>query len=1475
MATIEKVRLTNIIYDNGEKRYNDMTFDFRSEHSVILLQNGIGKTVFIQLLMQAIVPHMEVAGRRIKDTLVLTGEPAHIAVEWLIREKPRTYAVTAVSLYLDNQELKSLKYVYQYGEGDNQDILSMPFSIMETEGVFRPASRFEIWEYYKEMKEKRMLAKTFDTINSYCNYLEKELFIVPEQWKKIALINKEEGGMEVFFKNCGTTRQLMEHLLIPVAEDVLMTGEKINFADTFEKQRDNFKKNKELMAEIRRLKSVLWQMEVYIKKYAGHHQVEMEYDKAILSLKALKKYILTQKNQKEQSLVRIRQDLEENEQSQKKNKFQEISWKIRSLEEELALFSEEEKEQKLLQVQKQTEYDTLRSRLESIEISICHYEILSLQEQIAELQKQTERLSQSPEAETLEEELEEVYAFLHGYFEDLLTKYRNKLVEVELRLESNQTEMEKNQSAQRQLQKELNQIYAENGIKKGEIRRQNKEMQELAHLLDLSGQESIDSRMESYRKRMRELQEENSKIEHEITDGKQRIENLENETKELTQRRRAITESKGKLMAENHLLKESALDLMVRIIEELGNIPLEQPDSLYQRESQIFHLLENALQKRERAYQESLEKERLETRLYTMYEGSESFVADPALSEIASKIAGDLPSAVLGTKYLDVLCQSYGYEVEKLYQLYPFWAITLVVGGEEVEKAGRLLEKYTDKLTIHIMILSTLEVKLLLEKMVSLEDDSFLYENMVFPRSWRDNLDQDYFEQWKKKHQREAEEAKQQCREAFGILQQGKNLETAIISFFKQYPYERFRDLNMQMDKLLSKEEELEKSYLENEKKVVYQKQKIEQCERKKNENDTELNHLFIWHEKVQKYKSLQRECQNMEIELEHGESSLQQKEKEKQRLEREKQSLDGLQKEYMAERSRWQNEQAGILAKEIYQKCLSYEIKYSKDSLEVLMQRSKGVEKQLLGIHSEKSQLKEQIDFWQEQLKKARKEEETKRKKARSQVRILEDFEEAEQVALDDKLRRLEPELKELGKRVVKLSVQITELCKKIAEEREKLQAIGFAEAFLFTMLLSIAKKQIEEEKQLLKKEAQNLAEHIVRLEKELERERHFWHELEIREQRHQKALIYKEIDKYPQIVGENDFINYAYDPEKMVNHYFKLVEKTYYQYEDSLKQIMLEWEVYQDFCRKNIEDPRLLQNCIDSIANCHNYEELLHVQDKISFGLKRSIEMTEENMRQSEEDLQTFLSHLSGFCLRLLEEIHDIQYKTRVVTQSGSQLVFEFVIPKLENEAIKKILRNYIEEIIQKYDRFSGEENETSAKEEIQREKKALLSRDFNSAQLIWKALGDESIRIKCRKVNDRTELSKNLFDWETSQRWSGGEGWSKNMALFLAILNYIEEKKYIPENEGKIGRTVVLDNPFGKASSRYVLEPVFYIAKKLGYQIIALTAHAEGKFISDFFPVVYSGVSAEAADAEISTRILDFKRSLNIAHLRQKEF
>lgn len=50
---------------------------------------------------------------------------------------------------------------------------------------------------------------------------------------------------------------------------------------------------------------------------------------------------------------------------------------------------------------------------------------------------------------------------------------------------------------------------------------------------------------------------------------------------------------------------------------------------------------------------------------------------------------------------------------------------------------------------------------------------------------------------------------------------------------------------------------------------------------------------------------------------------------------------------------------------------------------------------------------------------------------------------------------------------------------------------------------------------------------------------------------------------------------------------------------------------------------------------------------------------------------------------------------------------------------------------------------------------------------------------------------------------------------MALFLGIQSYLAEKRQPMKQSQQNTRTVVLDNPFGQASSDHVLEPIFFIA------------------------------------------------------------
>lgn len=82
----------------------------------------------------------------------------------------------------------------------------------------------------------------------------------------------------------------------------------------------------------------------------------------------------------------------------------------------------------------------------------------------------------------------------------------------------------------------------------------------------------------------------------------------------------------------------------------------------------------------------------------------------------------------------------------------------------------------------------------------------------------------------------------------------------------------------------------------------------------------------------------------------------------------------------------------------------------------------------------------------------------------------------------------------------------------------------------------------------------------------------------------------------------------------------------------------------------------------------------------------------------------------------------------------------------------------------------------------------------------------------------------------------------------------------------------RAVILDNPFGKASSSHVLSPVFFIADQLGFQIIALTAHADGKFLQDYFPINYSLKLRASADS--SKQVMTTKKSLHHACFQDHE-
>ncbi|NLK52326.1 MAG: hypothetical protein GX295_07765 [Syntrophomonadaceae bacterium] len=216
----------------------------------------------------------------------------------------------------------------------------------------------------------------------------------------------------------------------------------------------------------------------------------------------------------------------------------------------------------------------------------------------------------------------------------------------------------------------------------------------------------------------------------------------------------------------------------------------------------------------------------------------------------------------------------------------------------------------------------------------------------------------------------------------------------------------------------------------------------------------------------------------------------------------------------------------------------------------------------------------------------------------------------------------------------------------------------------------------------------------------------------------------------------------------------------------------------------------------------------------------------------------------------MTLADELRLLPRKTRVKVEGGWKEIFSFDVPEWEEREGKEELRQHIDWMIRelessKYRDEQGNENNTLMKND--------LEKWLQSQQLLRQVMQQKTIKVKCRKVTVDGKVSGFPTSWESSNLWSGGEKWSKNMALFLGILNYLAEKRQAINPRAKRYRTVIMDNPFGKASSDHVLNPVFFIAEQLGFQMIALTALGEGKFIRDYFPIVYSCRLRSATDED----------------------
>lgn len=1456
MPAISRIRFTNVVYEDGNKRYNDELFHFDGHNGAILLENGGGKTVFIQSAMQAILPHEELAGRKIKDTLSLENGPAHIAIEWILSERPRRYVVTCISLFLTTTGIDSYRYVYDYPVLDPDAIDRIPF-VKGNAGHIRAADKGEIHDYYHGMTVKKMNAKLPSTMKEYKKILENDYHIIASEWERIAKINSSEGGVESFFDECKTTGQLFDRLLIPTVEDAMGGYEQGEFANNFEMHRDSFKKYKELKEKIEENKKILVELDQYVHRYATMDTKQAAYASAQAETKAYWLLVGEQKNEETAKLSQWHQMMAAcDEQLQglaRKKESLHIAKQKQELsvtESKLSLIEEDvEFKEKLVRSAKENYY--------SLRLADYRQQWTSAEERMNYVQRELEQFGQTQE----EDVLRKAWIQNGGQIRSIYNKMEQEwLVEEEKlhqEVSAHQNRLNLEETILHELSSELELLNKQLIAHRSLVQAREKDQDELKAIsLANPAVESMEGSMADWIYRYQKLDEDNVLL---VQKNKELANSKEESERQLVgvsgNLKTAFVERAN---AEHRLelfrgLHQSVLEEIASYRPSWGRL-----SSIYEKQSSIEERLHEDIEKLLLEKEAYLLKERLAFRYIDDYSAQPTFFADVYVMGLVDKWRNQFDLLETGIQYLQSL------QLTERAMTHPLWSVTLITTEGEVGLVTSKLRQYAEDMQFPIQVISSQEAARLANADFPMtERDSAWVE----PQHWRDNAEDMEFISWKHMISQKGEEVRTARKEKENELQRTSDLQTALSRFLLEYPLEVVQEMERRVGLTRESVRELEGQEDAIQKSIRQVEQTLSQHHAVMDKHKEEMVQLQQWIEKGRKYVELGKEIVTLNSAIDQ---LVQQSDDQQHKLEGRRRSMEQAKLQSESVKSRMnalRTEKASLQSQDLYMELGDVQPIEANHSLDWLKTERKDLHLKLNHISQGRQQLEAELKHAQASRTTVEREM-SKLRLEQADLNLNEEL--PFSVTSEDQMSQLLSELKEHELRLTRdkeeyarVDKQYSELTARIKLLVEQYRSSHESEGPLtFTESLSAVDVQLQSEDTRLKQHKLGLQQQHTQIQVQLSK---------IEE-------VIQYLNQYKIVHGfENQLIPVALISQEQIVEFpmdrMKWVRKSVATLTALMKELEAEESAVKkaklhfiDFCRKQIKDIKMRDMAEQGVENKTNYQELTQFQHKMHSRIERVNHVAEETMRTHNQQLEQYIIHVHSHLKLIASELRDIPNKTRVKVEEQWKLIFSFLIPEWDELEAKEHLRKHLEWILTELEKgYYRDDNDQEVKSTVRKE----LEKWLDTKQLLQIVLQEKVMKVSCRKVTNENNVTKASFSWEQSNNWSGGEKWSKNMTLFLGLLNYVAEKRQHIQANMKRHRTVILDNPFGKASSDHVLSPVFFIAEQLGFQIIALTAHAEGKFLKDYFPVVFSCRLRQSTNG--SKLVMTKEKEINQAYFR----
>lgn len=369
MPRITRIRVTNIQYDHGKKQLPDIIIQPNGLDTVLLLANGGGKTLLIQLIMQTILPNEKMSGRRIADLLQSNRYTGHVAVEWLLDDTGERRQFLCTGFCFSNgqnndQKIRYYNYLFDYDDRSELTIETLPLIKNSAPGTKHPSSYMQLRDYLREEGGHRV--QIFDQINTYQERL-KLYQILPEEWKNICNTNGSEGGVDKFFAKSKTTQQLMDNLLIPSVEEMIFQSErkKKELVHAFAEYRNMLIEIPLIKKNIQDFEAIRDHAEAVVAEVQKFDKLQKDFDDKTKELIILAKTFSLHESEAVKLINDLTKEIEESN-----NNLQELRWQSKSydvflkqLDYQKAL-AEEEKIKAACAVQQALLADTIQSEKE-------------------------------------------------------------------------------------------------------------------------------------------------------------------------------------------------------------------------------------------------------------------------------------------------------------------------------------------------------------------------------------------------------------------------------------------------------------------------------------------------------------------------------------------------------------------------------------------------------------------------------------------------------------------------------------------------------------------------------------------------------------------------------------------------------------------------------------------------------------------------------------------------------------------------------------------------------------------------------------------------------------------------------------------------------------------------------------------------------------------------------------------------------